>query len=127
MSRADIIFIEGLSVEASIGVYDWEKEIKQKLIFDLELGVDLSPAGKSDDVNDTVCYATVSAHITELTQKEHIELLEALGEQITSSILAKFAVTSVKLKISKPGAVPTAKAVGIQIVRQSTKISPIQE
>lgn len=115
--QPDIIFIEGLSVDASIGVYDWEKQIKQKLIFDVELSSDIQQAGQSDQLDDTVCYAAVSEHITQLTQHQHIDLLEALAEQICSSVLANFNVSAIKLRISKPGAVPTAKNVGIQIVR----------
>lgn len=118
MSQLDIVFIEGLGVEASIGVYEWEKNIKQKLIFDLEMGVSLETAGQSDNVDDTVCYATVSEQVISLTQSKHFDLLEALGEQITAMILGKFPVLFVKLKLSKPGAVPEAKAVGIKLYRE---------
>lgn len=117
MNTPDIVFVQSLGVEASIGVYDWEKQIKQKLLFDLELSCNLIEAGISDNVDDTVCYATVCESITKLTQSQHFELLEALAEQICSTLLTQFPIDAITLRIHKPGAVPEAQSVGIQISR----------
>lgn len=117
MKKNDIIFIDELKVEASIGVFEWEKKIKQNLIFSLEMEYDFQDAASSDKVDDTVCYATVSQRVTELTQQKHVELLEALGEKIAQTLLTEFPIKALSLRIAKPGAVPAAKSVGIQLYR----------
>lgn len=118
MIESDSIFIEALEVEASIGVFEWEKKIKQKLLFDLELAVDLTLAGKSDDLANTVCYAQVSELVIKHTQSRHFDLLEALAEQVITQLFNAFPIQTIQMKLAKPGAVPEAKSVGIKLVRQ---------
>lgn len=114
---SDLVFVNGLSIDASIGVYEWEKKIKQRLDFDIELGCSLQTAGISDDVNDTVCYATICEVLASIVHSQHFDLLEALAEQICSTLLTQFPIEYVTLRIHKPGAVPNTKSVGIQIHR----------
>ena len=113
----DKVFIKQLQVNTVIGVYDFEKQSKQPLFFDVTMLTDFSKATQSDDVNDVVDYAKVSERIIRHCDSEQVELLETLAEQLTSIILAEFAVSQVTLSISKPQAVLEAQTVGIEITR----------
>lgn len=117
-NQLDKIFIQGLSVETVIGVYDWEKQIKQPLVFDLELTTDLAKAAQSDNIKDTVCYKTISDEIITLSVSTQFELLESLAERVCQQILTEHpAVSAVRLKLHKPKAVPKAQSVGLEIYR----------
>lgn len=114
----DIVFIEGLSCEASIGVFDWERDIKQTLLLDLELGLDFSKAAASDKIDHAVSYAEVSEHVIELVQSKHHDLLEHLAEKISQSVMHTFPIDTLRIKLAKPGAVKEAKSVGVIIERE---------
>ncbi len=120
---ADRVFIEGLAIETCIGVYDWEKEIRQKVVLDLELEVGLATAGASDALADTVDYRAVADRLIALVGAARCELLEALGESICDCLLSEFALRRVRLKLSKPGAVAEATNVGILIERRADGVS----
>lgn len=114
----DAIFIKGLAVKAVIGVFDWEKEIQQPLVFDLELYTDLKQASESDNLQDTVCYKTVSDDIIALTEASRFDLIESLAEKVCEHILAtQTGVQALKLTLHKPDAVPAAQSVGLNIYR----------
>lgn len=114
----DIVFVEGLACEASIGVFDWERSIKQSLVIDLELGVDFSVAAESDSIEHAVSYAEVSAFVITLIQSKHHDLLEHLAEKISQAIFQAFPIKTLRLKLAKPGAVAEAKTVGVKIARE---------
>ncbi len=117
----DRVFIEGLAIETVIGVYDWEKEIRQRVVLDLELDTGLAPAGVSDALADTVDYRAVADRLIALVGGARFELLEALGEAICNCLLREFPVRRVRLKLSKPGAVAEAANVGIRIERPAAE------
>lgn len=79
---SDVILLNGMAVEALIGVYDWERVAPRPLMLDLALSVDLSAAARSDDVQDTVDYAAVAACVTAVCAREQPQLLEALAGRI---------------------------------------------
>lgn len=115
----DIIFIQGLKTQAIIGIYEWERENRQPLIFDIEMSLPVKQAASSDDINDTVDYKQVSDEIIELVESNRFELLESLSETICQHILKQHtAVQTVQLKVSKPKAVSEADTVGLIINRQ---------
>lgn len=115
----DIIFIEDLRVDTVIGVFDWEKEFKQPLYFDIEMQTDIRASAKSDDIDKTVSYKDVSDKVIDLVENSQFELLETLAEMLCEEILKNFAgVFSLTLKVKKPQAVPRANTVGIQITRK---------
>jgi dihydroneopterin aldolase len=118
MSKS-IVFIERYQVEASIGVFAWEKKIAQTLLFDLQLQCDFSVASVSDDVKDAVDYGAVCESIDLVVSSRHFELLESLAEAVSDRIFSLFPVQNIILRISKPGAVPGAENVGVQIERLS--------
>jgi dihydroneopterin aldolase len=113
----DKVFIEQLEVITTIGVYDWEQEIKQKLVLDIEMAHDNRPAGKSDDVTDALDYAQVSQAVLEHIESGRFLLVERVAEEIAELLMERFAVPQVKIRLTKPGAVPQARGVGVEIER----------
>ena len=113
----DIIFINGLKVDAVIGVFDWEKKIKQPLIFDLELGWNIKPAASNDDLSKTLDYAQISVDIENFTLEKPVELVETLAENLASFLMNKYHIPWLSLVINKPDAVSNAVSVGVKIER----------
>ncbi|ENM5736697.1 bifunctional dihydroneopterin aldolase/7,8-dihydroneopterin epimerase [Vibrio mimicus] len=113
----DKVFIEQLEVITTIGVYDWEQQIKQKLVLDLEMAHDNRPAGKSDDVADALDYAQVSQAVIEHIEQGRFLLVERVAEEVAELIMNRFSVPWIRIRLTKPGAVPQAKGVGVIIER----------
>ncbi|BBJ98157.1 dihydroneopterin aldolase [Xanthomonas campestris] len=113
----DKVFIEGLDIDALIGIYDWERRIRQTLRFDLEMGFDNRIPAASDDIADTLNYKAVSKRLIEFVQQSEFGLVETLAEQCAAIVLDEFQVQWLRLKLSKPGAVRGAQAVGVIIER----------
>lgn len=113
----DRIFIEELTVFAQIGVYDWEQQIKQRLIFDIEMAWDSSKAAKTDDVNYCLNYAEVSQFIIQYVQSKPFLLIERVANEVAEQLQKEFDIKWIKLKLSKPKAVAEARNVGIIIER----------
>jgi dihydroneopterin aldolase len=118
----DTVFIEGLRVDAVIGVFDWERQITQPVIVDLEMRTNIRKAGQTDEIDDAVNYKTVSDEVSRLIIDCKAKLLEFLAEKIAAHILTDFSVDSVKVTLRKPTAVPDAKAVGVSIERHRDHI-----
>ncbi len=113
----DTVFIEQLEVITTIGVYDWEKTIKQKLVLDIEMAHDNAPAGSTDDIDLALDYAKVTQAVTEHIEQGTFLLVERVAEEIAQLILTRFSVPWVKVRLTKPGAVAQAKGVGVMIER----------
>ena len=113
----DIVFIEQLSVITTIGVYDWEQTIEQKLVFDIEMGWDNRKSAKSDDVNDCLSYADISETVIAHVEGQRFALVERVAEEVEELLLKKFNSPWVRIKLSKPGAVARAANVGVIIER----------
>ena len=113
----DIVFIEQLSVITTIGVYDWEQTIEQKLVFDIEMGWDNRKSAKSDDVNDCLSYADISEAVIAHVEGQRFALVERVAEEVAELLLKKFNSPWVCIKLSKPGAVARATNVGVIIER----------
>lgn len=117
----DTIFIQGLKTQAIIGIYDWERENRQPLIFDIDMDLPTFKAANSDDINDTVDYKQVSDEVIELVEESRFELLESLCEAICQHILTNhLAVQTLRLQVSKPMAVAETETVGLRITRYRT-------
>ncbi|MEB5886774.1 bifunctional dihydroneopterin aldolase/7,8-dihydroneopterin epimerase [Enterobacter roggenkampii] len=113
----DIVFIEQLSLITTIGVYDWEQTIEQKLVFDIEMGWDNRKSAKSDDVNDCLSYADISETVIGHVEGQRFALVERVAEEVAELLLKKFNSPWVRIKLSKPGAVARAANVGVIIER----------
>jgi dihydroneopterin aldolase len=113
----DTIFISELKVKTKLGVPTWERMVAQTIILDIEIGYDLSAAGKSDAIADTIDYGSVVARIHETLKENSFQLVEALAEHICQLILKEFSALSVKIKVAKPGILAGIKALGVIIER----------
>ncbi|AOM42257.1 bifunctional dihydroneopterin aldolase/7,8-dihydroneopterin epimerase [Xenorhabdus hominickii] len=115
----DIVFIEELTVITTIGVYDWEQAIKQKLVFDIEMGWDNQRAASSDNVGHCLDYAKVSEAVIHHVESQRFALVERVAEEVADILLNQFHSPWVRIKVSKPGAVAHAKSVGVVIERNA--------
>ena len=113
----DIIFLRGLQIETVIGIYDWEREIRQTVIIDLEMATDIRQAAATDDINHTLDYKTLSKRIIAFVEASEFLLVETLAERISTIILEEFSVPWLRLTLNKKGAISGASDVGIQIER----------
>ncbi len=113
----DIVFIRDLEVKTVIGVFDWERKIRQRLVFNIELGTDISASAKSDSLEDTLDYKAISHAIEEFAEASSYQLVEALVEAVAEMVLRDFEVRWISITLDKPGAVSCARSVGVKIER----------
>ncbi len=113
----DVIFLEQVKVQAQLGVPTWERLLPQTILLDIEIGYDLSKAGKSDGIADTIDYGAVVNRIRDSLSKHSFQLVEALAEHVSQLILHEFGALCVKIKVAKPGILPGLKALGVVIER----------
>ncbi|KIQ96943.1 dihydroneopterin aldolase [Lysobacter sp. A03] len=119
----DKVFIEGLEVEALIGIYDWERRIRQPLVFDVEMAFDNRIPAATDAIEDTLNYKAVSKRIIAYVGESDFGLVETLAERVAALILEEFGVAHVRLKLGKPGAVRGARSVGVMIERSAAMLA----
>ena len=113
----DTVFIEGLEIDAVIGIYDWERRIRQPLRFDLDMAFDNRTPAATDDIADTLDYKAVSHRLIDFVSQSDFGLVETLAERCAEIVMREFNVPWLRLKLSKPGAVRGAVAVGVVIER----------
>ncbi|MEE8496148.1 MAG: dihydroneopterin aldolase [Xanthomonadales bacterium] len=113
----DRVFIEDLIVQTVIGIYDWEREIKQAISLDLEMEFDIKRAAETDAIEDTLDYKAVSKRLIRFIEDSEFKLVEALAEGCAAIVLAEFPVNWLRLKLGKPGAVRGSNTVGVIIER----------
>jgi 7,8-dihydroneopterin aldolase/epimerase/oxygenase len=113
----DIVYIRELRVDTIIGVFDWERQIKQTLRFDLDMATDIRKAASTDDLTFTINYKAVSDRVIDYVANTHVQLIETLAENVAAIILNEFQVPWVRLKLSKAGAVAEARDLGVIIER----------
>ncbi|MCX2962285.1 dihydroneopterin aldolase [Rodentibacter caecimuris] len=121
----DRIFIEELTVFAQIGVYDWEQQIQQKLVFDIEMAWDCKKAAETDDVQYCLNYAEVSRFVLDYVQAKPFLLVERVAYEVAEQLQKHFSIPWLRLKLSKPKAVAQAHGVGV-IVERGTLPSAIK-
>ena len=117
----DTVFIHGLRVEAIVGIYEWERNIKQAIEITIEMAYDIVPAAQQDDIHLTLNYKSVSERITELVVEGRFLLLETMAEAIAQTIMREFDVCWLRLDVSKPDALTSARQVGVRIERGSSE------
>ncbi|MGH8510976.1 MAG: dihydroneopterin aldolase [Gammaproteobacteria bacterium] len=113
----DIIYINDLRIEAVIGVYAWERQLKQVVIFDLELGTDIRKAALTDSVADTLNYKDVAKRVMAFVTDSHYQLVESLAEAVAELIIKEFDIPWLRLRLNKQGAVRGVRDVGVIIER----------
>lgn len=113
----DRIFVRDLRTEAIIGIFDWERKVRQTLSFDLEFPGDIRRAAKTDRIEDTLNYKSVAKRVLAFVEASECQLVETLAEQVAQLILREFAVEWVKVTLNKPGALRGSRDVGVEIER----------
>jgi dihydroneopterin aldolase len=113
----DIIYLHDLRIDTVIGVFDWERRIRQTVILDLEMAADIRRAAASDDLADTLNYKAVAKRLIDFVGHSDFQLVETLAEQVAELVLKEFAVPWLRLRVNKHGAVRGARDVGVIIER----------
>lgn len=113
----DKIFLSEMKVDTVIGIWEWERRIRQTVVIDLEMSADIAKAAASDDVKDTLNYKSVAKRIQQFVADSSFQLVETLAERIAEIIREEFDVQWVKVRVNKPGAIRGSKAVGVAIER----------
>ncbi len=113
----DIIYLNDLRIDTVIGIFDWERRIKQTVVFDLEMGADIRKAAASDDIADTLNYKAVAKRLIQFVGESEFQLVETLAEKVAEIILTEFDVPWVRVRLNKQGAVRGARDVGVIIER----------
>lgn len=119
----DKIFLHGLKAEAIIGIYDWERQVKQTVIVDLEMNGSVRKAARSDSIDDTLNYKRVAKRVLAFIEASQFHLVETLTEQIAMLLLAEFGLLWVRVSLSKPGAVRNSRDVGVIIDREAKDLA----
>lgn len=114
---SDKVFIQELTAFASIGVYDWEHTIKQKLIFNIEMAWDFTQAVMEDNVEYCLNYAEVSQKILDFVEKTPFKLVETVAYKVADLLQESYGIRSLKIELHKPKAVAQASSVGVIVTR----------
>ena len=126
----DKIFLSQLSVECIVGIWDWERRVKQTVIIDVELAADIRKAAATDHIDDTIDYKRVAKRLLSFVGESQYQLVETLTEAIARVIVTEFGVSWVKVRLNKRGAIRGARDVGIEIERRAEDYSgvlPVQQ
>ncbi len=113
----DRVIVRGLRADTVIGVYDWERRVRQRLLLDLELAGDCRRAAADDNLADALDYAGLSERVVAFVEGSDCRLIETLAERVADLVLAEFAVPWLRLTVHKPGAVAAADDVAVMIER----------
>lgn len=113
----DIIYLNDLRIDTVIGIFDWERRIKQTVSFDLEMGADIRKAAASDHIDDTLNYKAVAKRLIQFVGESEFQLVETLAERVAGILLEEFGVPWVRVRVNKQGAVRGARDVGVIIER----------
>lgn len=113
----DIIYLHNLRIDTVIGVFDWERRVRQTLILDLDMAADIRQAAATDALNDTLNYKSVAKRLMEFVGQSEFNLVETLAERVAELVLSEFNVPWLRLRVNKQGAVRGARDVGVVIER----------
>jgi 7,8-dihydroneopterin aldolase/epimerase/oxygenase len=113
----DKVIIRDLALETIVGLYPWERAVKQTLLIDVDMATDIRQAAADDDLQYTVDYSAVCAAIVILADKGQYQLIETLAENIATMVLENFAVTWLRVAVHKTDVMTHVGRVGIEIER----------
>ncbi len=116
-TRSDTIFLQDLKVETIVGIWDWERRIRQTVSIDIEMAADVAKAAETDNIEGTLNYKAVAKRVQQFVAASEYQLVETLAEKIAETVLAEFDIPWIQLRVCKPGAIRNAKNVGVTIRR----------
>ena len=114
----DVIFLSGLTVDCIVGIWDWERRVKQKVVLDVEMAADVRKAAASDSIADTLDYKKVAKRLLQFVGDSQYQLVETLAERVAELVVTEFGVNWVRVRLNKQGAIRGARDVGILIERR---------
>jgi dihydroneopterin aldolase len=118
----DIIYLRDLRIDTVIGIYAWERRIKQTIILDIEMATDIRKAAQTDSIEDTLNYKAVAKRLIDFVGNSDFQLVETLSERVAEIVLKEFQVPWLRLQVNKQGAVRGARDVGVIIERSQSPI-----
>jgi dihydroneopterin aldolase len=113
----DKIFIHALKTETIVGIFDWERQVKQTVVVDIEISADIAKAARSDSIDDTLNYKGIAKRVLAFVDESSFHLVETLAEHVAMLILEEFGVSWVSITLSKPGAIRNSRDVGVMLER----------
>src|SRR5271167_2124140 len=113
----DKIFVHALKTEAIVGIFDWERQVKQTVLIDPEFSADIRKAALADAIEDTLTYKRVAKRVLAFVADSQFHLVETLAEHVAMLMLEEFGVAAVRVSLSKPGALRSSRDVGVVLER----------
>jgi 7,8-dihydroneopterin aldolase/epimerase/oxygenase len=98
----DTVSIRDLRVSAVIGVYEWERETEQTLVFGVDMAADVAAAAASDDIADALDYSAVAQTIRTVVTEGKFQLIETAAERVAERLLADYRLGWVRVEVAKP-------------------------
>ena len=117
----DTIFLYDLRIETVIGIWEWERKIRQTVSIDLEMGADIARAAKTDSIDSTLNYKKVAKRVQQFVEESEFQLVETMAERIAEIVLAEFDIPWIDVRVNKPGAIRGARDVGVRIRRHKNR------
>lgn len=114
----DTIFLHDMRVETVVGIWEWERRIRQTVSIDLEMGGDIRRAAAADHIEATLNYKAVAKRVQQFAGQSSYQLVETLAQKIAELVLDEFDVPWIRVRVSKPGAIRGARDVGVCIRRE---------
>ncbi len=121
----DKIFIHALKTETIVGIFDWERQVKQTVVMDIEFSADIAKAARSDSIDDTLNYKGVAKRVLAFVEESSFHLVETLAEHVAMLILEEFGVSWVSITLSKPGAIRGSRDVGVMLERTRQDLASV--
>jgi len=116
-THSDTVFLTEMKVETIVGIWEWERKIRQTVVIDLEMAADIRKAAASDSIDDALNYKSVAKRLQQFVADSEFQLVETLAEKIAGVVMDEFGVSWVRVKLNKPGAIRGARDVGVLIER----------
>ena len=113
----DKIFLHDLEVQAVVGIFEWERNVTQNVVINLEMAADIRKAAATDSIDDTLDYKGVAKRLIAFVEQSEFQLVETMTERIAEILVKEFEIPWVKVSVSKPGAIRGSRDVGVCIER----------
>src|SRR5687767_11455995 len=108
----DIVYLRDLEIECIIGIYEWERRVKQTIVLDLDMAADIRRAAATDRIEDTLDYKSVAKRLIDFVGASQFQLVETLAEKIAGIVLDEYKIPWVRVRVNKRGALRHATDVG---------------
>jgi dihydroneopterin aldolase len=122
-SADDTIFLHDLHIKTIVGIWEWERKIRQTVSIDLEMGADIRKAASTDRIEDTLDYKQIAKRIQQFVEDSSYQLVETLAENIAATVLGEFDVPWIVVRVNKPGAIRGSRDVGVVIRRERADVA----